>query len=109
MRSVMVFSGPASRADMIRLYLERNGISAWLDNEALGTWAPHYSPGGGFMGVKVMISSADVARADELLKQLNAEKDGPPPSSWTCPQCGEEMEGTFTQCWNCSTARDRED
>ena len=94
---------------MIRLYLERNGVSAWLDNESIGTWAPHYSPGGGSLGVKVMVSSADVARADELIKEMNADEDGPPPQPWKCPECGEEIEGQFSQCWNCGMTRDLED
>ncbi len=25
--------------------------------------------------------------------------------SWTCPGCGEEIEGQFTECWNCATVR----
>jgi hypothetical protein len=24
---------------------------------------------------------------------------------WTCPQCGEPLEGQFTACWQCGTAR----
>lgn len=25
--------------------------------------------------------------------------------SWTCPGCGEQIEGQFTECWNCGAAR----
>ena len=25
---------------------------------------------------------------------------------WSCPQCGEVLEGQFTDCWNCGTARE---
>lgn len=24
---------------------------------------------------------------------------------WTCPECGEHVEGVFDQCWNCETLR----
>ena len=24
---------------------------------------------------------------------------------WTCPQCGEALEGQFTECWSCGAAR----
>jgi hypothetical protein len=29
--------------------------------------------------------------------------------AWTCPQCGERIEGQFDQCWNCGTDRPEED
>jgi hypothetical protein len=25
--------------------------------------------------------------------------------TWTCPSCGERIDGQFTSCWNCSAAR----
>lgn len=25
--------------------------------------------------------------------------------SWTCPACGEPLEGQFTQCWSCGGAK----
>ncbi len=27
---------------------------------------------------------------------------------WTCPACGEAVEGCFEVCWNCGTGRTRE-
>ena len=24
---------------------------------------------------------------------------------WTCPRCGEQLEGQFTQCWSCGAAK----
>ena len=39
----------------------------------------------------------DAAR--ELLAQLQAL----PQRHWTCPRCGENVEGGFEQCWNCAT------
>ena len=26
-------------------------------------------------------------------------------STWICPQCSEELEGQFTECWNCMASR----
>jgi hypothetical protein len=31
------------------------------------------------------------------------EKSTPMPPPWICPQCGEELEGQFGQCWKCQT------
>ena len=25
--------------------------------------------------------------------------------SWTCPRCGEKLEGQFTACWSCGAAK----
>lgn len=30
---------------------------------------------------------------------------GPTSRPWTCPQCGESIEGQFTDCWNCAATQ----
>ena len=75
----------------------------------IGTWAPHYASAGGAMAVKVRVSSGDLARADGLLKQMNNEGNRACQPLWKCPQCGEDIEGQFTQCWNCNAVRDRDE
>jgi hypothetical protein len=35
-------------------------------------------------------------------------RKGPPAAPWTCPNCGEQIEGQFDQCWNCNTERPTE-
>jgi len=42
MDTAIVFSGPIAEADMVKLYLDGHGVSARLDDESVGTWAPHY-------------------------------------------------------------------
>lgn len=55
----------------------------------------------------VWVNEADLDRARPIIEEL--KKGGPPAhatqSNWTCPKCGEVLEGQFTQCWNCGTAR----
>ncbi len=29
-----------------------------------------------------------------------------PSADWTCPSCGETIEGQFSDCWHCSPPRD---
>ena len=45
-------------------------------------------------------------RARELVEQ---ELHGPglEEPAWTCPGCGERIEGQFTECWNCGRERAR--
>jgi len=40
-----------------------------------------------------------LSAARTLLAQLQAL----PQRRWTCPNCGEVVEGGFEQCWNCQT------
>lgn len=30
----------------------------------------------------------------------------PAREDWACPECGEQLEGQFNQCWSCSHLRD---
>jgi hypothetical protein len=41
-------------------------------------------------------------RCPECGKPFTRLDAGP---SWVCPQCGEECEGQFAQCWNCGQDR----
>ena len=51
----------------------------------------------------VWVSEADAERATSLLAVvLHTATAG---DAWTCPQCGEELEGQFTDCWRCDTSR----
>lgn len=46
---------------------------------------------------------ADVSRAREFVaKALDETAAG---TAWSCPACGERIEGQFTACWNCGTDR----
>lgn len=51
-----------------------------------------------------LFHDAHLAQARTLLAQLLAL----PQRRWTCPQCGEKVEGGFEQCWNCATLMPRD-
>lgn len=40
--------------------------------------------------------------ADADAARLRLNTPAPVASEWQCPHCGEENEGQFTACWNCS-------
>lgn len=46
----------------------------------------------------------DVDRACELIEQA-MHGDATKESSWSCPGCGEHIEGQFTVCWQCGRER----
>lgn len=46
----------------------------------------------------------DLERAKQLIDEAGdstAEAD-----AWTCPKCGTEIEGSFTECWNCAESEE---
>ena len=48
-----------------------------------------------------LVEAAGVVQ--EIIDQDDADAVDEEP--WTCPHCGEEVEGTFAVCWNCGQAR----
>ncbi len=65
---VVVFSGTAAEALVIRVMLEGNGIAAYLEDETLGTMAPHYAAAGGAGAVKVTVMRGDFEAAKTLIE-----------------------------------------
>lgn len=102
MSSSIIFSGNISEADFIRTFLQGHGIPAWLEDENIGTLAPHYASAGGVQAVKVVISPADVVIATELLKEAKGKKIK---DDWICPECEESIESQFSDCWQCGATR----
>ena len=51
-----------------------------------------------------VLEYGDYGRALEILKPYHC-REIPEGSPWTCPACGEGIEGTFGECWNCQTER----
>ncbi len=49
----------------------------------------------------IWVGDDDRDRARELIdKTLKSELVF---EDWTCPECGEEVEGQFTECWQCGS------
>jgi hypothetical protein len=92
--------GSVIEAAHIRNVLEAAGIPAEVRNDRL--W--------GALGEiplqeawpQVWVEPRDAERARALLRQLER---GPVRPAWTCPKCGESLEGQFTACWSCGSER----
>ena len=69
----------------LRALLETRGIACVLRNEFLGGAAGELPP-------------HDWARARQLVEAETGPVDTTP---WTCPGCGEIIEGQFARCWHC--------
>jgi len=55
----------------------------------------------------VWVNETDLERAQKIIDEVH--RGGPahthPQPNWTCPKCGEVLEGQFTTCWKCGTNR----
>ena len=82
-----------------RNLLEAEGIPCEIRNEHLGsvfgelpfteTWPQLW-----------VVNDLDYDRAKQLISDEVLNES--PAASWRCKQCGEENEGQFSVCWNCS-------
>lgn len=49
-----------------------------------------------------VLNNGDEPRARAIIKDYQEKSaDAPVAPDWTCPKCGETVEGIFTECWNC--------
>lgn len=94
----------AADAYLIKGFLESAGIEAVVRGE--------YLVGGqgelpaGLCSVWIT-DDAQYAYADRLVADFlsgNAAREARH-NAWRCPKCGEQLEGQFTQCWQCGAAR----
>jgi len=83
---------------LVRSALDNAGIAYKMQNETM----PY--PGAIFYPEIWVIEDSEFARACELreaVTKLPATRQ----SAWTCPSCGEKLEGQFESCWKCGTKR----
>jgi len=99
---VEVYAGDFARAELIRGMLENFGLSPELRDAFLGAIAPFSVAPGGAGAVKVVVPASEAERARTLIQGLEAADAGP---DWTCPGCGERIDGRFEACWQCGARR----
>jgi hypothetical protein len=89
-------------AHFIRNLLESEGIPAIVRGEFLAS-------GIGELPADVLsvwvTDDAQIERAQQLLRDLFRNRMAADRSPWVCPDCGEGLEGQFTDCWKCGAQR----
>ncbi len=95
-------SNDVSEVEFVRNMLEKEGIECSIDS-SLGA-----SPFTDSFPQLWLLNDADFQRAHELVDQWsNPLPPGRP--AWTCPDCGETIEGQFSTCWRCAMLEEQED
>lgn len=79
--------------------LQERGIVCIVRNRFLGGGAGELPPNETWPQLWVE-DDADEAIALQLIEEVLGAGDDPGPE-WTCPGCGEVLEGQFAACWRC--------
>ncbi|MEW6753210.1 MAG: DUF2007 domain-containing protein [Candidatus Latescibacterota bacterium] len=99
-----VYSAPAlPEAQRVGDLLRLEGIPCTIRGQYLGVAAGELPPTECWPAVWVF-DDGDAPRARELVRELQAPASAQA-GTWTCPQCGEELEMPFDTCWNCGAGR----
>ncbi len=82
--------------------LENAGIPSELRNMTLGGGAGELPLGE--CEPEVWVAPHNRTRAEALIHDaLHGPGEDAP--AWTCPRCGERLDGVFDACWQCATPR----
>jgi hypothetical protein len=102
---VRSFLGVAE-AELARIRLAMDGISARLSNAELVIWFWHYSNVTG--GVKLFVKESDLPQAAIILSPQPVPLQFQPPR-WICPKCRADVDGQWSFCWSCGTSKTGEE
>jgi len=105
---VAVHSGNLTEATFLRDFLRREGISAQLGDEAMGTLAPFLVDGGSLSAAKVLVPEDQAEQAGSVIAEFTAGRSSVVPqlAAWKCRLCSAENEGQFAVCWQCQSPRE---
>jgi Putative prokaryotic signal transducing protein len=97
-----IYSNPdPAMAHLVQHALEREGIEAVVRGDRLGAAVGEVPWTDAWAEVWV----GDEARLEEARTIVTEATTPQAVTSWTCPGCGEQVEGTFGSCWQCGTLR----
>lgn len=106
MKQVYIADDPAE-AHLVAGILDQDGISCDIRGEDLWNARGQLPLTAETLPTVWIVDDSKYEQAVELVKQfedrtLAADKGGDP---WTCPNCGEEVEAQFSNCWQCRANR----
>ena len=92
-------------AQLLKAYLHDNGIEATVSGELL-MGAIGEIPANSYPTLWV-VDDEDAERAQRLIAEYEARihTSRSTGKNWQCPQCGEQLEAQFAQCWNCGASK----
>ncbi len=67
---IIVYSTDSVEAEMLKGYLEANGINVFLKDQFLGTLAPFQAAPGGAGAVKIVVHKNNLEKARDLINKF---------------------------------------
>ena len=80
--------------------LEAYGIKCWIKNEFLFAGIGEIPPIECWP--QLCVDDDSFLEAKRIVDEALSEKEA---VGWKCSSCGEDIEGQFTECWNCGGSR----
>ncbi len=100
-----IYSPPVlAMVENVKNVLELNGVKSTITNQYLSAGVGELPPIESWP--QLWVEEEDVERASEVIQATGKNIDEPE-KVWVCPNCNEEVEEQFTECWNCGTARSK--
>ena len=98
-----IYSAPVlALVENIKNVLELNGIESTISNQYLNAVVGELPPIETWP--QLWVAEQDADRASEIIEATKTDVSQSQ-ETWVCSKCGEELEGQFTECWNCGTAK----
>jgi hypothetical protein len=99
----IVYSAPnIALVSLFKDILEGQGIECWITNQFLSGAAGELPPIECWP--KLCVDDDMFPEASRIVEEaLSSETDAT--KVWKCKSCGEDIEGQFTECWNCGKSR----
>jgi hypothetical protein len=91
-----------SRVGQMQSLLESHGIKTFIRNQ-FGSSVMGEVPFVEVVPQLFVLEQKDVQRAMALLQSALAGSDAD--GSWTCRDCGADVESNFSHCWQCGSVR----
>lgn len=92
-----------SKVGLINGILENAGIQTMLRNRNAVSMTTEIPIPVMFPNICVF-TEKDAATAHELIQAYLDQPHSPLAQDWTCPNCKEHIESTFSECWSCQTS-----
>ena len=96
-------------ARLMKQLLESRGMRAVARGEPLSILGISITLGRVFPSV--WVEETDFERARQIVDDFNRslereQEEDANAEPWKCPQCGEDLEGQFRECWSCGATQE---
>lgn len=100
-----VYSSPVlANVALLKDVLDMHGIASEIRGEYRGTAGPGFTPPADSWPEIWILDESRIEEARQIVEEALGPSEGST-TAWTCPHCHEEIEGEFSECWNCGKPR----